>query len=730
MKYRLLIILLAAFTVALQAKNTSNGFAIVIDSASYQQAENEVKRYAESIEADGLKTYLIIDRWFHPDSIKQELKRLFHAKKNPLEGAVFIGDIPIVMVRDAQHLTSAFKMNQKRDWQQSSVASDRFYDDFDLSFDFLRQDSLKPLFFYYSLRPDSKQTIRSDIYTARIKPLEKGKKDKYAQLRDYLTKVVNVKTKEKNNIIDNLSVARGYGYNSESKVAWSGEQLALKEQFPTLFNPGSYVKFMDFDSYWPMKPYWMNEILRPDLDIMLFHHHGSNDRQYVNGYKSGSDTNTSIENIKIYLRSKVSSAVKKGKDKEETIAYYTNLLDVPRAWCEEAFDPVLMEKDSVMNASLEISVDDILAISPNARFVMFDACYNGSFYEEEYIAGAYLFNDGQTVVTQANTVNTIQDKWPDKFLGLLNHGLRIGQWGKYTHFLETHILGDPTFRFAKNSAGDFDINDALTTHRNDNRFWRKALTSPDVDIQAMALQMLYENNDPGISDLLKKSYFESPCMIVRLQSLMLLSRLNNDAFVEVLAAAATDSYELTKRYALDFIGKNGSEELLPAVARAILNDNTSKRINFKISSAYRMLNLDKLEAELLNQSENRPLYAKEMLDNTLKSIRSANQSKKSDIPSISDKSISVSKRVSEISRFRNHPASGEADILLSVLADRTDDPELRTATAEALGWYNYSYRKEYIIGQLQQLVSAEPNETVLSEIKKSINRLCPVNKCP
>lgn len=723
MRYRLLIILLTVFIITLHAKERSNGFAIVIDSISYQHAEKEVKQYAASIEADGLKTYIVIDRWFHPDSIKQELKRLYHVKTNPIEGAVLIGDIPIVMVRDAQHLTSAFKMNQKRDWQQSSVASDRFYDDFGLSFDFLRQDSLKPLFFYYSLRADSKQTIRSDIYTARIKPLEKGKKDKYAQLRDYLTKVVEIKTQEKNNIIDNLTVARGYGYNSESKTAWSGEQLALKEQFPTLFNPGSYVKFMDFDSYWPMKPYWMNEILRPDLDIMLFHHHGSNDRQYVNGYKSGSDTNTSIENIKIYLRSKVSSAVKRGKDKEETIEYYVNLLDVPRAWCEEAFDPALIEKDSMMNLSLEISVEDILNISPNARFVMFDACFNGSFYEDEYIAGAYLFNDGKTAVTQGNTVNTIQDKWPDKFLGLLDHGLRIGQWGKYTHFLETHILGDPTFRFAKNRAGDFDINDALTTHRNDNRFWRKALASPDIDIQAMALQMLYENNDPGISDLLRKSYFESSDMIVRLQSLMLLSRLNNDAFVEVLAAAATDSYELTKRYAFDFIGKNGSEELLPAVARAILNDNTSKRINFKISSAYRMLNLDKLEAELLNQSENRPLYAREMLDNTLKSIRSANQGKKRDIPSISDKSISVSKRASEISRFRNHPASDEADILLSVLADRTDDTELRKAAAEALGWYNYSYRKEYIIGQLQQLVLAEPNETVLSEIKKSINRL-------
>ncbi|MEA5129261.1 MAG: HEAT repeat domain-containing protein [Proteiniphilum sp.] len=723
MRYRLLVVLLALFTAALQAKNGVNGFAIVIDSVSYRQAENEVKQYAASIEGDGLKTYIVIDRWFHPDSIKAELKRLHHAKKNPIEGAVLIGDIPIVMVRDAQHLTSAFKMNQKRDWQQSSVASDRFYDDFGLSFDFLRQDSLKPTFFYYSLRADSEQVIRSDIYTARIKPLEKGKKDKYSQLRDYLTKVVDVKTKEKDNIIDNLTVARGHGYNSESKVAWSGEQLALKEQFPTLFRPGSFVKFMDFDSYWPIKPYWMNEVLRPDLDIMLFHHHGSNDIQIVSGYKNGSDVNTSIDNIKIYLRSKISSAVKRGKDREETIEYYRNLLDVPREWCEEAFDPALLEKDSIMNLSLEISVDDILHISPNARFVMFDACFNGSFYEDEYVAGAYLFNDGKTVVTQANTVNTIQDKWPDKYLGLLNHGLRIGQWGKYAHFLETHILGDPTFRFAKNSSIDFDINDAVTTHRNDNRFWRKALDSPSVDIQAMALEMLYDNDDPGISDLLKKTYFESPDMIVRLQSLMLLSRLDNDDFVEVLIAAATDSYELTKRYAFDFIAKNGSEALLPAVARAILNDNTSKRISFKISSGFRMLDLDKLEAELWQQSESLPLYSRERLDNTLDNIRSSNQSKKKEIPSISDKSLSVNKRAMEISRFRNHPASGDVDILLSVLADPTDDTELRKAVAEALGWFNYSYRKEYITDQLRQLVATESDDIVLSEIHKTINRL-------
>ena len=34
---------------------------------------------------------------------------------------------------------------------RSSVPSDRFYDDFDLKFDFLKQDSLNPLMFYYKM---------------------------------------------------------------------------------------------------------------------------------------------------------------------------------------------------------------------------------------------------------------------------------------------------------------------------------------------------------------------------------------------------------------------------------------------------------------------------------------------------------------------------------------------------------------------------------------------------
>lgn len=714
----------AGQTVIEPSVKSATSFAIVIDKASYEKAGEEVLAYREVVENDGLGTYVLSDNWSSPDEIREWLIKQYHNKKQPLEGAVFVGDVPIPMLRDAQHMTSAFKMNQKYDWQQSSVPSDRYYDDFDLKFDFLKQDTLNPLFFYYSLRADSEQILRSEIYTARIKPLEGSGPDKYEQLRSYLQKVVAVRSSEKDNKADNLTVARGHGYNSESRVAWSGEQLALKEQFAYLFKTGNFVKFMDFDTYWPMKPYWLNEVLRPDLDIMLFHHHGSNDYQYINGYKSGSDVNTSKENIKIYLRGKIRSAIKKGKDKEETILYYMDYLDVPRSWCEEAFDPEMEVKDSLMNEDLDIKVRDILAISPNARFVMFDACYNGSFYEDNYVAGAYIFNDGKTIVTQGNTVNALQDKWPDEFIGLLGKGLRVGLWSKQVQFLETHVIGDPTFHFSADAdSQDIDINRALTVRKQDVRFWKKILQRPDADLQAMALRVLYDNNYQEISGLLKKTYFTSSYMVVRLEALRLLSLLDNDDFIEVLSFAAADSYELTRRLAVEYIARNGSDILIPALARMMLNDNTSERINFKIGSNLKMVDLEKLEKELLSQASKRDIYDKSSIDDYLKKIESEKQGKAESIATMKDKTKSVKNIQFEISRYRNHPVSADADVLLSILSDAEYDASLRLSAAEVLGWYNYSFRKGYIIDRLAEIASSMTDIPLQNEINKTIRRL-------
>ena len=61
-----------AFTVQIAARN---GFAIVIDSVSYQEARPEVDAYARAIERlQGLKVNTVISRWQMPDNISAALK--------------------------------------------------------------------------------------------------------------------------------------------------------------------------------------------------------------------------------------------------------------------------------------------------------------------------------------------------------------------------------------------------------------------------------------------------------------------------------------------------------------------------------------------------------------------------------------------------------------------------------------------------------------------------------
>ena len=313
---------------------TPTSFAIVVDKQSYDRVKSSIEAYRDAIERDGLATYILVDEWENPDAIREILKKLYADKKMPLEGVALVGDVPVPMIRDAQFLTSAFKMDQKRPWQQSSIPSDRYYDDFDLQFDFLKQDSLQPLYFYYSLNPHSAMTIESDIYSGRIKPMAREGKDKYTVLDNYLRKVVRLKAQQ--NPLNDLTMARGHGYNSESRDAWAGEQLALKEQFPSLFKSGNYIRFYDYDFNWPARIPYMTAVQRETADIVLFHHHGADDTQYLNGYPEGSGVNLSIDNIKRYLRSKVLTAYERKKDVEKTKQDYIKSLGVPSEWLDDA----------------------------------------------------------------------------------------------------------------------------------------------------------------------------------------------------------------------------------------------------------------------------------------------------------------------------------------------------------------------------------------------------------
>ena len=159
-------------SVLLQPLKAAKGFVIVIDPKSHSMAQSEVNGYARAIEqVNKMKVYIVEDRWGIPDSIRACLQGMY--SRGMIQGAVFVGDIPVPMIRDAQHLTSAFKMSQRMAIDKSSVPSDRFYDDFGLKFRYLEKDSTSTLF-YYSLRADGDQRINSNLFSGRIRPTDAG----------------------------------------------------------------------------------------------------------------------------------------------------------------------------------------------------------------------------------------------------------------------------------------------------------------------------------------------------------------------------------------------------------------------------------------------------------------------------------------------------------------------------------------------------------------------------
>ena len=170
-----------------QEKGKGTTFAIIADTKTWQHCREELEAYRDALGEEHLPTYIIYDDWQRPEEVKDIIRRLH--RREGLEGAVFVGDIPIPMIRKAQHLTSAFKMDETTDRRESSVPSDRFYDDLHLEFEPLGQDSLNPLFFYYNLGVRSPQHIRCDLYTGRIKPVADGT-DRYEQISRYLRKAV------------------------------------------------------------------------------------------------------------------------------------------------------------------------------------------------------------------------------------------------------------------------------------------------------------------------------------------------------------------------------------------------------------------------------------------------------------------------------------------------------------------------------------------------------------
>lgn len=716
MSYKTLLTAVAVFTAATMTAQT-HSFAIVTDPQTFNNCNAAIETYRSAVCADGLDAFVVSRNWTNPDELKDSL-RLYH-KTRALEGAVFIGDVPIAMIRGAQHLTSAFKMDETLPMRDSSVPSDRFYDDFDLKFDFLGRDSVERNFFYYNLAAESPQHISCDIYTGRIKSSEK-RGDKYGEISRYLLKAAAAKSQE--NPLDHLMSYCGSGSFSNSLAAWKDETITLKEQMPAAFDNGSDgAKFLFYAMYPDVKSTLLGEIARNDLDLALFHEHGVPERQYVTETPRPSETDAYYYDAKYRMRQRIRTAVSRGKDAESVIEDIVKKYGITRDWIEDWNDPKTEVEDSLYDAATGIMLDDIAAAKPNVKMTIFDACYNGDFREDDCIASRYILSDGNALVGIGNSVNVLQDKSSSDLMGMLTEGYRVGEWMQQVNILESHILGDPTFHFtAANDAVRPDL------HKADCKYWLK-FTSPKYpcDIRGLALHKLYALNYNDLSSLLLKTWKESDEYMLRLQCLHLLEHYNDGNYEKVLKDGADDPYEFIRRKSAFFMGKVGTPEMAAELADLYMRDYNSLRVahnvGFVCAHFPDSLFLKEFEKKF---AEADWIYDRELFHEKAENcFRAAFSIESSTGKIIGDKNNGYRKFY--ISGMRNQPYPQYAESLLAIVRDSGEVENARVQCAEVLGWFIRAWNRKDIVDGIDAYLKSgeEMPEALRNELVKTKNRL-------
>lgn len=708
------IVALALMAVSCGTKKTT--VAVVVDDATYAAIPAAVDAYVKAVGNDVREGVLVVDKWHHPDSIKAELVKLY--SEQALEGAVFIGEIPIPMLRDAQHFATAFKMFQHRNWLDSSIPSDRFYDDFDLKFDYIKQDTTNRLAHYYSLRADSPQEICCDIYSARIKAPNKDGKA-HELIEAYLKKAVEAhKNPER---MDNILHFAGHGYNSDAMNARIDEASALREQFPFLANYGTKLNFINFtyDNY--VRNRITTAMQDETMDLAILHHHGAEDTQYFNGAPSVGSAEQWIDLAKNAFRTRI----RRAKNQSETVAKIARSINVPTSWFANVNDKATLLADSLFAAQKDLTVTDLDGYVSGAKVVIFDACYNGCFLVDDYIAARYIFNPGSTIVTKGNTVNTLQDTWTNELMGLLNLGVSVGDWAKGQLTIEAHLIGDPTFAFApqKEILGGFDIARAIVTEKNNVAYWKKVLKADIAsEAKALAIQMLYNNNAITSSELLDIAK-TSPYSHVRLEAFMTNKQIADENLVEAIKIALKDNYEITQRMAMITAGKNASPELIPYVADAYMNPTTSQRVYFQAAGA---LDVFDPEAMVKAMESNKEKYSRwideEKFNSMVKMVTNLHKGKIEEYALLKDPEANKTDKRYAITGERNGCNPFAVEYFYYTI-ENDSDKMYRLLAAEALGWYEFSYIKPQIIEKCEALVAVVDDVDVKNELVKTINRL-------
>jgi hypothetical protein len=628
----------------------ASSFAIFIDSTTFVNVRGSLLKYRKSIENDGLPTYLIVANWKQPEQVRDVIRDLYGQKSLKLEGFVLVGAIPIVMLQNAQYLTSAFRIQEEsRPNHETSVPTDRFYDDLDLLCESVSQDSANPLLFYYRLKPESPVKLQRELYSARI-PLIPDSPQQYNILNQYFKKVARVKSAPLDRL-DNILTVTGFNYISDSHAAVLDDAMTLREIFNLQQAPQSRLETIFHLTHPRPKQRLLRSLELPEGDLFILHSHGNEDSQFI----QNNETNTLVADENV-----ASQSVKPGADSKEST----------------------------------INMDEISQMKISPEVVLLDVCYNGAFHQPRFMAGAYLFSRGDVVTVMGNSVNVRQDIALVENLGALGAGARIGQWHQVENYLESHLFGDPTFRFAlipemkTKTVPPFERFESAPEDLVE--IFRK---SENPYLRASALNAMFRFGTEDFNKNLELA-LKDPANIVRLKAWMLLASQRSDVFMKQVPDGLKDSYELIRRYSTIWMGEIGSTHYIQYLARAATTD-PGERVVFNALIALKLIgSKDARTALKWILSELEPYDGGKFIQQVRANLFTVSQWLPNEV--IPPLTIgNPEEKLKHIHLFRANRHLIALPILLFLFeSDKNED--VRVAAAEALGWYAF-YEKRNVI---------------------------------
>lgn len=659
--------------------------ALVVDSAAHAAARPAFDAWIAAQAARGVGTTLVVCGDASASGLRGTLARL--RDESRIEGAVFAGDLPVPMLRAAQHLTSAFKMEEERHpREESSVPSDAYYEDLDLVWEPLPRKDGDGSREYFELSPSSPQRLERDLWVSRAS--FEGE-TRHAQLAGFFASRAREIEAGAQPLRQALSF-EGHGYVSESLDAWAARRELWRDALPALHGGGSpqsgrWRAYHHLGGRDQLQRF-LRELSDPALDVCIVHAHGDVSRQLLLGEPEASTVDARRDALRRGLRLRLRRAVERGEAFAAAQARIASDAQVPAEWLADALDPDVVRADEAAEAARELDAAEIRALRPQARLALLDECFNGAFQESDDIATAWLAG-GATRAVVANSVNVLQDLAGEEHLGLLGDGEWIGRWHRRSPYLESQCLGDGTFGFASGRSGP-PVDPWSDTLWSDETLARVNVPSVPSRQREVALWMRARRGAVAVREL-QDILAGDTAPAVRLQALAALARTRSAEFAGALEIALRDGNELVRRKAVELMAERGETEHIRPLAMAALLD-PSPRVAFDAREGVRWFDPRLVEAELRDlRTLLGPRAHVEGTGAELEQcLREAERAFDDDLAALGDPAHDPRKLVQAVRNFRLYRIHRAFPLLLALVADEARPLEARIAAAEALGWHS------------------------------------------